>query len=87
MTGRRRCATNEGDHVWQRDRQCRWPLIGLDPHEILFQPEVAGIDLRAALEVIAGAILRVDVDRAHQPFLPERPIGRMVPDNCGHGRR
>ena len=43
--------------------------------EVLLEAEMVGIDLAAALEVVAGAVFGIDVDRPDQPLLPERPIG------------
>ena len=67
-----------GHHVGQRARDTDRAFIGLDADEVLFEAEVVGIDLGAALKVIAHAIFGVDVDRPDQPFFPERAFG-------GHG--
>ena len=75
MIGRRRLRHEGGHHVGQRAGDADRPFVGLDPDEVLFQTEMVGVDLAAALEVVAGAIFGIDVDRPDQPFLPERTIG------------
>ena len=63
-----------GDHLRQRPGDAVRSLVGLDPQEVLFQPVVPVADLLAALEIGAGAVFGVDVDRPHQPLLPEGPV-------------
>ena len=51
------------------------PVIGLDADEVLLHGEMRGVALGAALEIIADAVFRVDIDRPHQPLFPERTLG------------
>ena len=62
-------------HVGQRAGDAERPFVGLDAHEVLFQAEVIAVDLIAALEAVADAVLGIDIDRPDQPLLPERRIG------------
>jgi hypothetical protein len=66
-------------HVGQRAGDAYRAFVGLDTEEMLRQAEMAGVDLDTALEVIAGTVFRIDVDRPHQPFFPERPVGGQDP--------
>ena len=68
---------HEGSHhVGQRAGDADGAFVGLDADEVLFQAEMAGVDLAAALEVVARAIFGIDVDRPDQSLLPERSVGR-----------
>src|SRR5579884_2877292 len=54
-------------------------LIGLDAQKELVDPKCVGADLPAALEIIARAILRIDVDRADLTLLKERAFRAQGP--------
>src|SRR3954447_9808185 len=61
-----------GDHIRQRTGCADVTFVRLDPDEMLFDAEMVGIDLTTALEGVALAIFRVDVDRPNQTVLPQR---------------
>ena len=61
-------------HIWQRPGDAVRTRVGLDAQEVLFQPIMGGIKLNAALEIVAGAVVRTYVDRAHETLFPE-PAG------------
>src|SRR5271165_2257371 len=68
-------ADEGGDHLGQRSGDAGDAVGGFDAKEILFEAEGVRRGLRAAFEVVADTVLGIDVDRPHQPFLPERPLG------------
>ena len=68
-----------GDALGHRAGDAGHPLVGLDLHEHGLDAEPAGIELHPALMVGAGAVFGIDVDRADQPLLPERALGRHGP--------
>ena len=61
----------------ERPREPAHAIIGLDGQEKRLDLERVLVDLAAVLgEMLLLAERRIDVDRPHQPLLPERPLGR-----------
>ncbi len=69
----------------ERPREAAHALVGLDRQEKRLDLERAVVDLPAVLgEVLLLAERLVDVDRPHQPLLPERPLGRHRAAHLAH---
>jgi hypothetical protein len=59
----------------QRSRDAGHALVGLDLDESGLDGQRAGLGLRQTFEVVAGAILRIDVYGPDQTLLPEPALG------------
>jgi hypothetical protein len=69
-------AGDDGGHrFWHRPGNGVHSNFGLDLDKAAFDAEMGCVGLHAALEIVSGTVVGVDVDRADQPFFPERTVG------------